>query len=442
MWQYRTFGEVFQASVASPYNLVYALVIVLFLSDLRGLPQRGLHKMAPTLALRYAEALGIVWILGTISDYIFPNTITWTILPAVACMLLFRDWKLPMRLARMALLVSSWMYSISIAEIVHLDISRGLAGAPFVSFIYMIAMLLLILLLERDAAISDFEESYTLAAPVLVVCASGLAGRAILILRSDFGMEPYSNRTLESLLTCINGEVAAMMVYGVAMHLANEFRHNRHLAEEQRLMEVQVEGLRVYRESAESFHELRHEVKNQYAYIKMLLEQKDYDRAEEFFGEMSMSANPTFAYVATGNQLVDDIVNLELSRARAKGIEVSTKIAVPTELPFSETDLCSLISNLLDNAIEACEKTGEGPIQFGMMADKDQGVLIVTVSNPSPTPPKLDKDGRLLTTKQNRSSHGYGTRVVRRIAENNGGVADFSYEDGTFTARVMLSLSN
>ena len=53
-----------------------------------------------------------------------------------------------------------------------------------------------------------------------------------------------------------------------------------------------------------------------------MLERQDYKQAEEFFGEMSMRANPTFLHVNSGNRLVDDIVNLELSRATAAGVDV------------------------------------------------------------------------------------------------------------------------
>ena len=186
---------------------------------------------------------------------------------------------------------------------------------------------------------------------------------------------------------------------------------------------------------------MRHEVKNQYAYIKLLLERQDYKQAEEFFGEMSMRANPTFLHVNSGNRLVDDIVNLELSRATAAGVDVDSRIAVPPELPVEEIDLASVIMNLMDNAIEACADVPARRkcVQLALIAD--QGSLIVNVSNPAAQAPTVVEDGRLRTTKTDADLHGYGTGIVCKIAEKYDGVADFSYTDGVFTAKVMLALA-
>ena len=170
----------------------------------------------------------------------------------------------------------------------------------------------------------------------------------------------------------------------------------------------------------------------------MLLEQKDYARAEEFFGEMSLRANPTFSMVASGNDLVDDIVNIEVAKARAAGVEISARIAVPPELPYEEIDLCSLLMNLLDNAIEACAEGDEKNVRLGIVVD--QGALAVTVVNPSPHEPRRSEAGTLVTTKKDPEGHGYGTSIVRAVAEKYDGAADFTYYDGEFVARVMLAL--
>ena len=154
-----------------------------------------------------------------------------------------------------------------------------------------------------------------------------------------------------------------------------------------------------------------------------------------------MRANPTFLHVNSGNNLVDDIVNLELSRATAAGVDVDSRIAVPPELPFEEIDLASVLMNLLDNAIEACAgvPAGQRSIRLGILAD--QGSLIVSVSNPAATAPVQAEGGRLRTTKSNADLHGYGTGIVRKIAEKYDGVADFSFDSGVFTAKVMLALA-
>lgn len=423
-------------SVVSLYNVAWALSLVLLLTRLHGARRRLLWL----LPLRIVMALPIVWVLGTLSDLVFPNSITWTILPALACGALFRDRRVPAQLVRVGLVMCAWLYSLSVADIANAVFAGGIELAAAVSFAYMLVLRALLFLLERSTSLDEEGVSLAFVVPVLIVCASGLAERAILYLRSDFGLVPYSSSALESLLSCLNGQIAQLVVYWAVLRLARLVRDKERLQAERHLMEGRYEALLAYRESGENLRRLRHEVKNQYAYIRMLLEQKDYDRAERFFGEMSMRANPTFSWVSSGNELVDDIVNIEVSKARSAGVEISSRIAVPAELPYEEIDLCSLVMNLLDNAIEACDglPDGEKNVRLGIVAD--QGALVVTVANPSAKPPTYDEHGALLTTKGSRERHGYGTSIIRAVAEKYDGAADFSHDGGEFVARVMLAL--
>ena len=401
----------------------------------------GRPHLLAVIIRRLSAALALVWLLGTLSDLVFPNSITWTILPACACGLIFRDFSLPERLARMCLLMCAWMYSLTAAEVVNVQIKGDEYVAATVSLGYMAIVTAIVWLLERHGSLEGPDVSLASVVPVIVVCASGLAARAILYLRSDFGVASYSVSTLESVLTCVNGQVAELVVYYGVLRLVRGFEERRRLLAERHIMDSRLAALDAYRESGENLRILRHEVKNQYAYIKLLLERQDYRSAEEFFREMSMHANPTFLHVNSGNHLVDDIVNLELSRAAAAGVDVDSRIAVPPELPFEEIDLASLLMNLLDNAIEACADVPAGRKCVRLALIADQGSLIVNVSNPAAAAPTVVEDGRLRTTKTDADLHGYGTGIVRKIAEKYDGVADFSYADGVFTAKVMLALA-
>ncbi len=425
----------FLASVTSPYNLAYAVAIVLMFMRPRR-PQDGVLGLVKRLVI----ALVAVWVLGTASDLVFPNSITWTVLPAVACCAIFRDFGLPARIMRVSVLMCSWIYSLAAAEVVNTLVNGGIWMASLVSLVYIVAVSTVLWALESNCPIDSDDITFALALPVVVVCTSGLVSRSILYLRSDFGMDHYTVSTLESVLSCINGQLAELVVYYAVLRLVRGFNERRQLQAERHLMESRLSALDAYRESGESLRVLRHEVKNQYAYIKMLLEQKDYKRAEEFFGEMSMRANPTFLHVNTGNALVDDIVNLELSRATAAGVDVDSRIAVPPQLPFEEIDFASVLMNLLDNAIEACADVpaAEKCIRLSLVAD--QGSLLISVANPAAQAPRTGERGGLLTTKGDASMHGYGTAIITKIAEKYDGVADFSFANGTFTAKVMLSL--
>lgn len=433
----REFLPTLMQSVLSPYNLAFALAVVPMLSKAEPVASHVLVKYVR----RFVVALVVIWLLGTLSDMVLPNSITWTVLPVVALCLLFRDLPPKSRFCHAALFMCSWLYSLSIAGAMNDIVHEGIWFASGISLAYIAAVWLFVFLMERHVQLDDADVTWSSVIPLLAVCASGLAERAILILRSDFGVMPYSMSALESFLTCINGQIADMVVYGATLMLIRELSDRKKLETEQHLMQSRLDALKAYRESGDQLRILRHEVKNQYAYIRMLLEEKSYDRAEEFFNEMSMHANPTFMRVNSGNDLVDDIVNLEISKGVTRGVEISARIGVPPELPFEEIDLCSLLMNLLDNAIEAVADlpAPERIVQLGMLAD--QGMLVLKVENPCSQAPQTDEEGHLLTTKDDAGMHGYGTRLVRKIAQKYDGVADFSFHEGTFTAKAMLSMN-
>lgn len=433
----REFLPTLMQSVLSPYNLAFALAVVPMLSKAEPLTSHALVKYAR----RIGVALLVIWLLGTLSDMVLPNSITWTVLPVVVLCLLFRDLSSKSRFCHAALFMCSWLYSLSIAGAINDIVQEGIWFASGISLAYIAAVWLFVTLMERRYEIAEADVTWTSVIPLLAVCASGLAERAILILRSDFGVVHYSMSALESTLTCVNGQIADLVVYGATIMLIHELASRKQLEMEQHLMQGRLEALKAYRESGDQLRILRHEVKNQYAYIRMLLEEKNYDRAEEFFNEMSMHANPTFMRVNSGNDLVDDIVNLEISKGVTRGVEISARIGVPSELPFEEIDLCSLLMNLLDNAIEAVIDlpAPQRIVQLGMLAD--QGMLVLKVENPCTQAPQMDEEGLLHTTKDDAGMHGYGTRLVRKIAQKYDGVADFSYHEGIFTAKAMLSMN-
>lgn len=141
----------------------------------------------------------------------------------------------------------------------------------------------------------------------------------------------------------------------------------------------------------------------------------------------------------TGNVMVDAILNSKLSLIKSKNIAVNAKATVPTELRISEIDLCAIIGNLLDNALEACLRQGEGEERFirvyiGTL--KQQLYLCVTNSVGG----EVKKVGRTYLSTKDSTSHGYGLMRIDRLADKYGGYVNRQNEPGAFATEVMLPL--
>lgn len=182
--------------------------------------------------------------------------------------------------------------------------------------------------------------------------------------------------------------------------------------------------------------ELRHELKNQYAYMKILIDEKRYDELAKFFGEMSQNFSENVGLVDCGNKLVSSIINMELAKAKANNINLEHVEVVPPVLPYKEVSLSSLISNIIDNAIEAIvrESAEDRTIQFSIITYQDY--LRICCKN------KTNSQEVKFKTSKKESGHGYGLRIIKKIAKKYNGTADFIIEDGMFIVDTILQLTH
>ena len=141
----------------------------------------------------------------------------------------------------------------------------------------------------------------------------------------------------------------------------------------------------------------------------------------------------------TGNVMVDAILNSKLSLIKSKNIAVNAKATVPQALQISEIDLCAIIGNLLDNAMEACLRQPETEARFirvyiGLL--KKQLYICVTNSVSG----TVKKAGKSYLSTKNSDSHGFGLMRIDTLAEKYGGYVNRQSEEGAFATEVMLPL--
>lgn len=141
----------------------------------------------------------------------------------------------------------------------------------------------------------------------------------------------------------------------------------------------------------------------------------------------------------TGNVMLDAILNSKLSLIKAKNIAVNAKASVPSDLMISEIDLCAIIGNLLDNAMEAClrlERTQDRFIRIYIGVLKRQLYICVTNSVGG----EVKKNGRMYLSTKSSLSHGFGLMRIDALAEKYGGYVNRQNEEGAFATEVMLPL--
>jgi len=162
------------------------------------------------------------------------------------------------------------------------------------------------------------------------------------------------------------------------------------------------------------------------------------EKVDEYLNMLDKDLTNVDTLISTGNITLNAILNSKLSLATSKNINVNAKVNVPETLPVSEIDLCVMIGNLLDNAVEACEKLKNNEKRFiRVYIDVKKSHLYISVTNA--TVGKSRKEGVAFKTEKS-GFHGFGLLRIDRVVAKYGGYCYRAREDGAFTTEITVPL--
>lgn len=181
----------------------------------------------------------------------------------------------------------------------------------------------------------------------------------------------------------------------------------------------------------------RHDYHNHIQTLSAYLSMEQYDKAAEYLELLTEDLTKVDTVLRTGNIKVDAILNSKLALIKEKNIAVDATAVVPEEIAISDIDLSVLIGNLMDNAMEACEKLPEEERFIRVYIDVIKKQLYISVTNSMDGMAKR-KGNRFLSDKQ--GSHGFGLFRIDDIVKKHGGYMNRQTESGVFATEVMLPL--
>ena len=180
----------------------------------------------------------------------------------------------------------------------------------------------------------------------------------------------------------------------------------------------------------------RHDYRNHIQTIKALAENGDMEAVMQYLDGLELDLNTVDTVIKTGNAMADAILNSKISLARSKNIEVHVDAHIPVKLKMSELDLCVILGNLFDNAIEASMKLPEGGRMIRVYMDMKNTQLYISFTNFTATG-KLEKVGRLFRTSKGKG-HGFGLIRIDAIVERLGGYLSRNSGEGAFTTEILI----
>ena len=196
----------------------------------------------------------------------------------------------------------------------------------------------------------------------------------------------------------------------------------------------------VYKMLTEQYRQserLRHDMKNHIIALSALSQNKEWEKIDDYLKNMEGIALDAVGDV-TGNKAVDALLYQKRKRAKEENIQWECDVQLPKERSINEFDLCVLFGNILDNALEACERMQGSKCRFiNIQAKTVKKCFLLEVKNSMDRTEKYT-DGS--TNKENPQRHGIGLLNVRDVVHRYNGVVDVDAENGIFILSILMPL--
>ncbi len=229
--------------------------------------------------------------------------------------------------------------------------------------------------------------------------------------------------------------VLLLLSYLLFYHMATSLNRNDRLRRENQLLSMQQARYDDLRSVIAQTRQARHDMRHHFHTLQGFAAQGNLEDISAYLDKVQGSI-PEGDLGLCENTAADSVAGYFAMRCRECGIPVAFALDLPAQLPVPETDLCAVLSNLLENAVEAGVKTAPGKRQTTVTAYLHTGRMVLLSVENTYDGEVREKNGAFLSSKRTRE--GIGLQAVRHIAEKGGGYVRFRYGDGVFTANVML----
>lgn len=188
----------------------------------------------------------------------------------------------------------------------------------------------------------------------------------------------------------------------------------------------------------EKNRQLSHDLKNHILVLKHFKLEENYEGIDKYIEEIEQNFFDIKRRVWTGNQVADMILEQKRTLAEQEGITFTIQAVPIAEWMFDDSDTCSLLGNLLDNAIEACMRMDENADKWvSVKIENQKQLLFIKIENSVNEAPIMEK-GRPVSVKRDKMRHGYGLKNVERILNKYDGTIAYLSRDKAFQIKLLF----
>lgn len=189
-----------------------------------------------------------------------------------------------------------------------------------------------------------------------------------------------------------------------------------------------------------SIIDIRHNIKNEYAINKTMLEEQKYDellkRYDSLISEITLSKNIS----NSGNPYIDAIINYKASEIKSIGGKIYCRVFIPADININKDDMVLILGNILDNIKDAFMEEKLTDKSCELIVIYDEPNFIISAENIYYGKRKKSAAGEYITTKDNKDIHGIGLRAVKKTLEKYKGDIKITDENNVFNVRIIIQL--
>jgi sensor histidine kinase YesM len=228
----------------------------------------------------------------------------------------------------------------------------------------------------------------------------------------------------------------------LVFYLINDIVEREVQMHENKVFQLQAKNqLEMYRSISENFDNQKrktHEYKNQISCIESLLEKKQYSKLEEYVKKIYGSLNNEPDAINTNHVIVNAILNTKYKEADENGIVFVLRVNDLSQLRIDDEDIVTILSNLLENAIEACRKCESGKRIIKLKIVNEDGIIKIGVRNTFRNPVRYE-NGEIKSTKTLQTDeHGVGIKNIIEVIEKYNGSYVIKDDNGEFYFSIVI----
>lgn len=231
---------------------------------------------------------------------------------------------------------------------------------------------------------------------------------------------------------------ASFMVYYLMLRMIRDNANYVKLREENHLMTLQLTQYDGLNQRIALARQGRHDLRHHIVTLENMAKEGDLQGIRGYLAEIGQKYELEGALIYCSNMTVNGILTYFAEVAKNEDIEFKINIGLPEDIPITKTDLSVIFGNLLENAVEACQRQQTGRKKISLRGQTTQNTFALAVDNTYEIAPETDRRGRFRSMKH--SGPGIGTESVRNIVDRYNGVIEFEPRGDLFCVSLMLYL--